>query len=144
MRLSSIFTLVVLCGTVSACENRKAEARSNSVSPASVTAANSASASATANEVVKIVFVGKEHACDCTRKKLDAATTALHQVLGTSARIPVETLKADTEEEKVEPYRKQRPMMAVPAIYFINSKGSVIEMLQGEITAEQIAHVFKA
>ena len=94
-------------------------------------------------QVVRIVLVGKEHACDCTRKKVDTALAALQQVLGNPYKIPVEMLKVDIEEDKVEPYRKQKPMMAVPAIYFVDAKGSVIDMLQGEITAEQIARIVK-
>jgi len=74
---------------------------------------------------------------------VETALAALRQVLGTPAKIPVEMLKVDTEEDKVEPYRKQKPMMAVPAIYFVDVKGAVIDMLQGEITAEQIARILK-
>lgn len=144
VRPFSIFTLLVLCVSVTACENRKAEAVSASISasvvaPVASTAATSASNDATA-EVVRIVFVGKEQACDCTRKKVDTALAALQTVFGTPPRIPVEMLKFDTEEEKVEPYRKQRPIMAIPAIYFVDGKGSVVDLLQGEVTAEQIGH----
>lgn len=144
MRQFSIFALFVSCGTVTACENRKAEAASASTSAAMVAPAASIAASPAANvpatKVVKIVFVGKEHACDCTRKKVETALAALQKVLGNPPKIPVEVLKVDTEEDKVEPYRKQKPMMAIPAIYFVDGKGDVVEMLQGEITAEQIGH----
>jgi len=143
----SIFALLVLSVTVTACENRKAEAAQTSSSAAVVASSGSvasvpASSDSTA-KVVKIVFVGKVHACDCTRKKVDTALAALQKVLGTPPKIPVEMLKADTEEEKVEPYRKQKPMMALPAIYFVDGKGGVVELLQGEITAEQVAAVIK-
>jgi hypothetical protein len=144
MRPFSIFALFVLCGTVSACENRKAEAASVTATAAVVASAASAAALPASNDstakAARIVFVGKEHACDCTRKKVDTALAALQSVLGTPPKIPVEMLKVDTEEEKVEPYRKQRPMMAIPAIYFVDAKGSVLDLLQGEITAEQIGH----
>jgi hypothetical protein len=142
MRPFSISALLVLSVTVTSCENRKAEAASVSASAAVLASAApivaSPSPSDSATKVDRIVFVGKEHACDCTRKKVDAALAALQQVLGTPAKIPVEMLKVDTEEEKVEPYRKQKPMMAVPAIYFIDSKGGVVEMLQDEVTAAQV------
>jgi hypothetical protein len=147
MQPLSIFALLVLSITATACENRKAEAALASASAAIVAPAVSAAELATTSnataEVAKIVFVGKEHACDCTRKKVETALVALQQVLGTPFKIPVEMLKVDTEEEKVEPYRKQKPMMAVPAIYFVNGKGDVIDMLQGEITAEQVARILK-
>lgn len=147
MRPSSIFSLLVLCVTVTSCENHKAEAASVSASAAVVGSAASAAVLAATNnstaQVVRIVFVGKEHACDCTRKKVDTALAALQQVLGNPYKIPVEMLKVDMEEDKVLPYRKQKPMMAVPAIYFVDAKGSVIDMLQGEITEEQIARIVK-
>ena len=144
---SLAFLLLGLSVAVTACENRKAEAATVSVSEAIGTPVASVTGVAAANnpaaKVVKIVFVGKEHACDCTRKKVDTALAALQKLLGTLPKIPVEMLKVDVEEDKVEPYRKQRPMMAIPAIYFVDQKGSVIDMLQGEITEEQIAGVLK-
>lgn len=143
MRTSTIVALLVLTVTEPACDNKKAEAASASA-PAAVMVSVSPAALPVAKEsaakVVKIVFVAKEHACDCTRKKVDTALRALTQVLGEPPKIPVEMLKVDTQEDKVEPYRKQRPMMAVPAIYFVDGKGSVLDLLQGEITAEQIRH----
>ena len=148
MRRFSIFALLVLSVTVTACENRKAEAAPASTSAAVVTPAVPAAALAAANDstakVVKIVFVGKEHACDCTRKKVDTALAALQKVLGTPPKMPVEMLKVDTEEEKVEPYRKQKPIMAIPAIYFVDGKSRVVDLLQGEVTAEQIGQAVAA
>jgi hypothetical protein len=147
MRSLSIVALLVLSVTVTACENHRAEAASVSTSAAVVGSAASAAVLAATNnstaQVVRIVFVGKEHACDCTRKKVDTALAALQSVLGTPPKLPIEMLKVDTEEDKVEPYRKQRPMMAIPAIYFVDGKSGVVEMLQGEITAEQIASIVK-
>jgi hypothetical protein len=143
----SIFVLLFLSTAVTACENRKAEAASASATASAAVVASSASTIEAATKkdvaakVARVVFVGKEHACDCTRKKVDTALAALHTVLGTPPKIPVEMLKADTEEEKVEPYRKLRPMMALPAIYFIDAKGGLVEMLQGEITEAQVSGV---
>jgi hypothetical protein len=97
-----------------------------------------------ASTVGKILFVGKEHPCDCTKKALDAGWAALQQALGTPAKLPVERLAVDTEAAKVEPYRQQRPIMALPAIYFLDGKGTVLEMLQGEVTANQIVSVLVA
>jgi hypothetical protein len=94
-------------------------------------------------KATKVVFVGKEHACACTKKTVDAGWAMLQKVLGTPAKLPVERLAVDTEADKVAPYRQQKPVMALPAIYFVDSKGAVIEMLQGEVTAEQIAAVLR-
>lgn len=94
-------------------------------------------------KVARIVFVGKEHACDCTRKTVDAAWAVLEKALGTPAKLPVERLHVDTEAAKVEPYRQQKPIMALPAIYFVDGKNAVIELLQGEVTADQVGAALK-
>ena len=101
-------------------------------------AVQAAAAKPTTPQVTRIVFVGKEHACDCTRKTVDAGWAALQQALGTPAKLPVERLQIDTQGDKVAPYRQQKPMMALPAIYFVDGKSTVLELLQGEVTAEQI------
>jgi len=41
--------------------------------------------------------------------------------------------------EKGVPYRKQEPMMALPAIYFVDGKDAVLKLLQGEVSETQIA-----
>lgn len=89
----------------------------------------------------KIVFVGKEHACDCTRKAVDASWTALQKALGTPAKLPIEKMYVDTEAARVEPYRSQKPIMALPAIYFVDGKGTVLDQLQGEINEAQVQPV---
>ncbi len=95
-------------------------------------------AAAPTRKVTKIVFVGKEHACDCTRKSVDAGWAALQNALGTPSRIPTERIQVDTEAAKVEPYRAQRAIMALPAIYFVGEQDAVLAMLQGEVTEAQI------
>jgi len=138
----SMFLLLGLFVVTTACENQKAEAASTPASAAVVaSAAQALGANDVTTKVVKIVFVGKEHACDCTRKKVETAQTALQKLLGNPSKIPVEMLLADTQQDKVEPYRLMRPMMALPAIYFIDGKGSLVDMLQGEITEAQVSKV---
>jgi hypothetical protein len=100
-------------------------------------------AAATAAKVAKIVFVGKERACDCTRKSIDAGWAAVQKALGTPAKVPVERLQVDTEGAKVERYRSQKAVMALPAIYFVDDKNVVLELLQGEVTEAQIASTLK-
>ena len=112
-----------------------AQTTANTTSVSQVAAATPAAA-----KVTRIVFVGKEHPCDCTRKALDAGWSALQKALGTPAKLAVERLQVDTEAVKVEPYRQQKPIMALPAIYFLDGKGVVTELLQGEVTLEQIGH----
>jgi hypothetical protein len=89
-------------------------------------------------KLAKIVFVGKEHACDCTRKSVDAGWAALQKALGTPDKVPIERIQVDTEAAKVEPYRTQKAIMALPAIYFVGAQDAVLDMLQGEVTEAQI------
>jgi hypothetical protein len=138
--LLSGFTLLLVaagCNNPSNAAVGEASASTSSVSHA-------ASASPAATKVTRIVFVGKEHACDCTRKTVDAGWAALQKALGTPAKLPVEKLQIDTEGAKVEPYRKQKAIMALPAIYFLDGKDVVLDLLQGEVTAEQIVGVLQA
>jgi hypothetical protein len=103
-----------------------------------------AAVSPAAAKVTRIVFVGKEHPCDCTRKALDAGWAALQRALGTPSKVPVEKLQVDTDGSKVDPYRNQKPIMALPAIYFLDGRGTVLELLQGAVTTDQIAGVLQA
>jgi len=120
--------------------NKTSIAATAQTTASTTSVAQGAAASPAAAKVTKIVFVGKEHACDCTRKTVDEGWAALQKALGTPAKLPVERLQVDTEAAKVEPYRQQKPIMALPAIYFLDGKGVVTELLQGEVTLEQIGH----
>lgn len=94
-----------------------------------------------AAKLSKIVFVGKEHACDCTRKAVDAGWAALEKAVGTPAKVPIEKLYADTEAARVEPYRSQKAILALPAIYFVDGQGAVLDLLQGEVSESQVQPV---
>jgi len=95
--------------------------------------------STTAAEVARIVFIDQEECCECTRERTDATWAALSQALETSATVPVERIHSDSQKTEAQPYLDMRPMMVVPGIYFLDADGGLIEMLQGEQTAEQIA-----
>ncbi|HEY3359248.1 MAG TPA: cytochrome c biogenesis protein CcdA [Polyangia bacterium] len=97
-----------------------------------------ATAPAAKPRVARIVFVGKQNACDCTRKAIDAGVQALAAALGPGNRIPVERLQLDTQEDKVAPYRTRRAFVALPAVYLIDETDSLVEMFQGEVTKEQL------
>ncbi len=124
------------------CGQTRARAESG---PTSKTTAPLGSASAGAErasaKITRVVFVGKEQPCECTRKRLDAGWAALEEAVGKPPKVPVEQLKVDTQPEKVEPYQKQKPTVTLPALYFVDAKDSVVELLQGEVTREQIAAV---
>ena len=113
-------------------------------SQAQPVAAASSTPPVPARKLAKIVFVGKEHACDCTRKSVDAGWAALQKALGQSATIPIERMQVDTEAAKVEPYRTQKAIMALPAIYFVGAQDAVMEMLQGEVTEAQIQPILRS
>ena len=140
---TAIFLGLTLCFSLAAVGCDRSQAASSANSTATTSAAEAVSANQSASKVTRVVFVGKEHACDCTRKTVDAGWAALQKALGTSAKLPVERLQIDTEGSKVEPYRKQKPIMALPAIYFLDGKDVVLELLQGEVTAEQILGVLQ-
>ncbi|MFC1889273.1 hypothetical protein ACFL4G_05905 [Thermodesulfobacteriota bacterium] len=93
----------------------------------------------TGSSVSRVVFVDMENACACTRKRCDEAWSMLQAVLDSLAVKPgVERLYIDTQEDLVRPYRKQRPILAAPAIYFFNGDGTLAGMLQGEVRDDQI------
>ena len=151
MRLLPIVVLLPLSLSAMSCEQSSAaapNAGSVSASAASTVCEPGKSTPGCPEQakpvVARIVFVGKEHACDCTRKTVDAGWAALQKALGTPPTLPVAQFKIDTEAEKVAPYRQQKPIMALPAIYFVDGKDVVLELLQGELTAEQIAGVLQA
>jgi hypothetical protein len=124
--------------------NRTSSAAAAQTTASATSVSQPAAANPAAAKVARIVFVGKEHPCDCTRKALDAGWAALQKALGTPTKVPVEKLQVDTDGSKVDPYRNQKPIMALPAIYFLDGKGTVVELLQGEVTTDQIAGVLQA
>ena len=99
----------------------------------------SAAQSQAATRVTRVVFVGKEKPCQCTKARLDAGWAALQAAIGTPPKVPIERLNADTQPAEIEPYGKQKPMVALPALYFVDASGSVVDLVQGEVTREQIA-----
>jgi hypothetical protein len=93
--------------------------------------------------IAKIVFVDQAEACDCTTKRIAASWAALSSVVGDPPSIAVERIHLDTEPEKADVYEDLRPLVVPPGIYFLDDKEAVVELLQGEVTAEQIAAVLR-
>jgi hypothetical protein len=89
-------------------------------------------------KVAKIVFVGKQEACDCTRARIDGSLAALESALSGAKTIPVERLQADANEIEVKQYNDMSPIMVLPAVYLLDGEGKLVKMLQGELTSEQI------
>jgi len=86
------------------------------------------------------VFVGQQDACDCTRKRVDDSFAALQTALGDRQDITVERLQEDVDQASVKRYQKMRTIMVLPAIYLLDRSGAPVEMLQGEVTVEQLRH----
>jgi len=129
-----------LCVAITGCKGSNASAAGTAAVSSQAVQAVAAPA-VTKQKVIKIAFMDKEHACDCTKKRVDAGWSALQTALAGRTDIAVERIHSDTEEAKVAPYQLMRAMVALPAVYFLDEKGALNEMLQGDLTAEQIGHV---
>ena len=135
MSTTTVLLSSILAATMLACD-KPVTAAETPVTQAKVgPVANTAAASP---RVSRVVFVGKENACDCTRKTITTTWEALQKALGTPSSIPVTQVQVDTEEEKARPYMTMRPIMALPAIYFLDATGKLVDVTQGEVTPEQI------
>jgi len=134
--------LLCVCLAPTGCNESRASA-SNTAAITSQAALAASAPAATKLKVTKIAFMDKQHACDCTKKRVDTGWTALQSALAGRTDITVERIHSDTEEAKAEPYRNLRAMMALPALYLLDGEGRLVELLQGEITAEQITNILK-
>lgn len=132
-RAMALFTLLMLVMLGAGCRQDVAEsgeaASANADDPAPPTAGS---------KVAKIVFVGKERACDCTRKRVDDSFAALQNGLAERQDIPVERIRVDTDQAKVAQHQKMRAIMVLPAIYLLDGSGGLVDMLQGEVTEKQV------
>lgn len=102
-----------------------------------------AASSATTEPVAQIVFLDQEEACDCTKKRIDTTWNELQTALGSGNKMQVERVHLDTQKDLAKDYLKAKPVMVPPGIYFMSSKGDLLEMLQGEVTAAQISAILK-
>lgn len=93
--------------------------------------------------VARIVVIDLEECCDCTRKRIDGALDALAEALG-SRELPVEQIHTDTQADAAAPYREMKAYITVPALYFLDADGKLVEQIQGEVTVEQIRAIVDA
>ena len=98
---------------------------------------STAAAVARTPKFAKVVFIDKQNACDCTKKRIDGAWAALQGALGKPTSLRVERIHVDTEAAKAEAYTMLKPLVVPPGVYFVDQRDSVVETLQGEITTEQ-------
>ena len=106
--------------------------------------AGAKAAAQSVSKVAKIVFIDLEECCDCTRKRIDGSWAALQEALkGRSPALPIERIHQDKDAEKAEGFRLMKPYMVVPAVYFLDASGALVEQLQGEITVEQFTKALR-
>ena len=132
MRVTGLL-LLLLVFDVAACERTKAAPVQTAAKPHSSDLKHQPE-----SKLAKIVFIDKEKACDCTRKRVEETWTALQVALGTSTALPVQRLHVDTQAAEAATYTNAKPLMVPPGIYFVDSRGVVVEMLQGEVEAKVI------
>lgn len=135
-RYSLIATLLTALLALTGCGRASGE---SSHTPAQAPATKRIAAeSRDTNAVTRIVFIGQERACDCTRNRIEGSWSALQAALGQNSSRNVERLNRDTQADEVEEYRMLRPFVTVPAIYLLDNNGAIVELLQGEVTEEQV------
>lgn len=132
MRFAVIVSLSLLC--LPAC------AKSKALPPAAVAATP---VPTSASKIARVVFMDKEHACECTRKRVEDTWTALQAAVGTPPKLPIERIHVDTQAAQAGPYVSEKPLVVPPGIYFVDRQQHVFELLQGEIKAEEIIAVLR-
>ena len=135
--VKSTLAMVIITVVSSAGCGRAAGEGNNSSLPAATTKQAVAS-SPRGGKVARVVFIDQEQACECTRNRIKGSWTAVEAALGEGSGIVVERIHRDTQEEQAEQYRMLRPMVTVPGLYFLDENGAIVELLQGEITEEQV------
>ena len=90
-------------------------------------------------KVTRVVFIDKKNACDCTRKRADDSWANLAEAVGEGASIPVERIYIDTEKDRAAPFLELQNVMVIPGIYFLDEKGNLVAMLQGEQSASKLS-----
>jgi hypothetical protein len=112
--------------------------------PGAGEAVSNTTATQAAAQVARIVFIDQQEACECTRKRIDDTWAALQTALGSPATLAVERIHLDTEAVRAEKFTAYKPLMVPPGVYFLDAGDVVVEMLQGEVTTEQIAAVLRS
>jgi hypothetical protein len=139
--MNKLMMLAAIAVASACCQKNEAPAPAE---PAETAPAKIAVATPTAaNQVAKIVFIDQEESCECTEKRIAASWAALTEVLGAPPRLPVERIHLDIEDAKADIYDAMKPLVVPPGIYFLDEKEALVEMLQGEVKAEQIQKVLK-
>jgi hypothetical protein len=124
---------LVACAALAGCSR---ETSATAKQPAAKAALKSPATAAA--KIARIVFVDKEKCCKCTRERIDKSWKVVTDVLGFPPSIDVERLHMDSQADKAAPYIKQRAIMVPPALYFYDAKGTLVEVLQGELKPDKL------
>lgn len=108
--------------------------------PTAPRAAGSGAAPTVAHPVDRVVFVGQEECCECTHERIEASWLALLEAVGDDGP-SIERLQSDVDAEKVGPLQDLRPILVIPALYFLDREGRLVDQLQGELDAARIRAV---
>ncbi|MBW2703260.1 MAG: hypothetical protein JRF33_20765 [Deltaproteobacteria bacterium] len=140
MRKWMVLLGLMTCFSMLACE-RQANAKRPSDAPvaAEAVAKEAPLSKAPVGKVAQIVFVGQKKACDCTRTRIDEGWSVLQAALAKAKPIEVRRIQLDVDKKEVERLRKLRTMLVAPGLYFLDAKGLVVELLQGELDEAQLA-----
>jgi len=107
-------------------------------------ASPNAAPTAPGGKVKRVVFLDTQECCDCTRNRQDASWSVLQQVLDELPVKPLmETIHVDTQAGKAAVYIDLEPVMVTPGLYFFDHSEILIQMIQGEVTREQIEKIVK-
>ena len=97
----------------------------------------------TAGRVQRLVLVVHAKGCQCTRKDVAKAMRALGGVLGARRDQMVTLLDWDKDRVQVRRYRSQRRFIALPALYFLDARGRVVGLLEGDIQPKWIRKLMR-
>lgn len=104
--------------------------------PANAVAAKSGAVS----KIARIVFIDQRECCQCTRDRIENSWKTLQAGL-VGRTIAVERLHMDTQVAEAKRYREKRAILTTPAVFFLDERGEVVEMFQGELKEEQVRKV---
>lgn len=93
-------------------------------------------------KVGRIVFLDKENCCDCTRTRQNASWSALQEALSAAPSKPLlDVIHVDSQADQAAVYLDLEPVMVTPGLYFFDHKENLLEMVQGEVSREQIEKI---
>jgi len=128
--LAAIFSLA--CNRTSSAGNKQGS---------NVKVAQAKNSTKAESKVARIVFVGQKQACDCTRNRIEATWNTLKNALKAKPELPVKRIQRDVDVEEMKKMARLKPLMVAPGIYFIDKQDGLVELLQGEVSKEQMEKV---